>query len=139
MSCCPSFSLRHISSLYLFVCCILTYLLHTSFSFTLEGFIELTCIIKEFSFVRLREVDSCNRVHDFDECNICVDCRRYLAPKYASLGHLSDKVDVFNFGILYLEVLSSQQNIDKTRLVEEICLSNWVLHCTAFVKLCIFL
>jgi len=61
---------------------------------------------------------------------MCVECWGYLAPEYVLLGQLSDKVDVFSFGILCLEVLSGRPNIDKTRPLEEVYLSKWVLYCT---------
>nr|APU94847.1 leucine-rich repeat receptor-like protein kinase [Pohlia nutans] len=49
----------------------------------------------------------------------------YLAPEYASLGQLSEKVDVFSFGILVLEILSGRQNIDETKPLDEVYLSKW--------------
>ena len=57
-----------------------------------------------------------------------VGCRGYLAPEYASLGQLSDKVDVFSFGVLCLEILSGRRNIDETLPLDEIYLSNWVFN-----------
>nr|APU94858.1 leucine-rich repeat receptor-like protein kinase [Pohlia nutans] len=36
----------------------------------------------------------------------------YLAPEYATYGQLSEKVDVFSFGVLVLEVLSGRRNIE---------------------------
>lgn len=47
----------------------------------------------------------------------------YLAPDYASLSQLSEKVDVFSFGILCLEVLSSRRNIDESMPMDQINLS----------------
>lgn len=75
-----------------------------------------------------------NRVHDSDYCSMCIECRGYLAPEYASLGQLSEKVDVFSFGILVLEILSGRQNIDETKPLDEVYLSKWVLHYT-FLKI----
>lgn len=57
-----------------------------------------------------------------------------MAPEYASLGQLSEKVDVFSFGILVLEILSGRQNIDETKPLDEVYLSKWVLHYT-FLKI----
>ncbi|KAL4577864.1 hypothetical protein LXL04_013979 [Taraxacum kok-saghyz] len=36
----------------------------------------------------------------------------YTAPEYARHGHLSDKVDTFSFGIVILEIISSQRCTD---------------------------
>ncbi|XP_073389851.1 uncharacterized protein [Physcomitrium patens] len=49
----------------------------------------------------------------------------YLAPEYASLGQLSEKVDVYSFGVLCLEVLSGRRNIDETMPLDEVYLSKW--------------
>jgi serine/threonine protein kinase len=39
-------------------------------------------------------------------------CRGYLAPEYAIHGQLTEKVDVYSFGVLVLEVMSGRKNID---------------------------
>jgi len=49
----------------------------------------------------------------------------YLAPEYASYGQLSDKVDVFSFGVLCLEVVSGRKNINEKLPPDEIYLPNW--------------
>ncbi|CAK9258986.1 unnamed protein product [Sphagnum jensenii] len=36
----------------------------------------------------------------------------YLAPEYATRGQLTEKVDVYSFGVLVLEVMSGRKNID---------------------------
>jgi hypothetical protein len=40
-----------------------------------------------------------------------VYARGYLAPEYASYGQLSDKVDVYSFGVLCLEIVGGRRNI----------------------------
>lgn len=37
-------------------------------------------------------------------------CRGYLAPEYLFFGQLSEKADVFSFGVLLLELLSGRRN-----------------------------
>jgi len=39
-------------------------------------------------------------------------CRGYLAPEYAIRGQLTEKVDVYSFGVLVLEIMSGRKNID---------------------------
>lgn len=64
-------------------------------------------------------------------------CRGYLAPEYATLGQLSDKVDVYSFGVLALEVVSGRKNINFDVPISEAYLTDWVcifleqrcLHC----------
>ncbi|KAF3792430.1 putative tyrosine-protein kinase [Nymphaea thermarum] len=52
----------------------------------------------------------------------------YLAPEYAMRGHLTEKVDVFGFGVLALEVISGRPNADNTLDPKEIYLLEWAWH-----------
>jgi len=52
--------------------------------------------------------------------------RGYLAPEYATRGQLSDKVDVYSFGILVLEIISGRRNIDDSLPIDQIYLLDWV-------------
>ncbi|KAH9544888.1 hypothetical protein CY35_12G019600 [Sphagnum magellanicum] len=36
----------------------------------------------------------------------------YLAPEYATRGQLTEKIDVYSFGVLVLEIMSGRKNID---------------------------
>lgn len=49
--------------------------------------------------------------------NICM-IRGYTAPEYAIGGHLSEKVDIYSFGIVILEIISGRKcsdvNVDST-------------------------
>jgi hypothetical protein len=37
-------------------------------------------------------------------------CRGYMAPEYALRGQLTEKADVFSFGVLVLEIISGRKN-----------------------------
>ncbi|KAK8618654.1 hypothetical protein V6N13_132639 [Hibiscus sabdariffa] len=50
----------------------------------------------------------------------------YLAPEYAMRGHLTEKVDVFGFGVVALEVMSGRPNSDKRLADDRIYLLEWV-------------
>ncbi|KAJ0734099.1 putative protein kinase RLK-Pelle-DLSV family [Helianthus annuus] len=49
----------------------------------------------------------------------------YLAPEYAMRGHLTEKADVFGFGVLALEIISGRRNSDPTSEDEQIYLLEW--------------
>ncbi|KAB1216929.1 hypothetical protein CJ030_MR4G016058 [Morella rubra] len=52
----------------------------------------------------------------------------YLAPEYAMRGHLTEKADVFAFGVVALEVVSGRSNCDSTLGEEKIYLLEWAWH-----------
>ncbi len=49
-----------------------------------------------------------------------------MAPEYASRGQLSEKVDVFSFGVLLLEIVSGRKNIELNLNEEQAYLLEWV-------------
>ncbi|CAN6683891.1 unnamed protein product [Malus baccata var. baccata] len=50
----------------------------------------------------------------------------YLAPEYAMFGHLTEKADVFGFGVVVLEILSGRPNSYSNLDPEKISLLEWV-------------
>ncbi|KAF9689154.1 hypothetical protein SADUNF_Sadunf01G0062100 [Salix dunnii] len=49
----------------------------------------------------------------------------YLAPEYALRGHLTEKADVFGFGVVALEILSGRANSDSSLDDERVYLLEW--------------
>ncbi|KAF4379487.1 hypothetical protein G4B88_024935 [Cannabis sativa] len=49
----------------------------------------------------------------------------YLAPEYAMLGHLTEKTDVFAFGVVALEILTGRPNSDPSLAEEKAYLLEW--------------
>ena len=49
-----------------------------------------------------------------------------MAPEYAMRGHLTEKADVFGFGVVILEILSGRPNSDSRLDSEKIYLLEWV-------------
>lgn len=52
----------------------------------------------------------------------------YLAPEYAMRGHLTEKADVFAFGVVALEIISGRPNSDSSLETEKIYLLEWAWH-----------
>ncbi|KAG8066282.1 hypothetical protein GUJ93_ZPchr0004g38173 [Zizania palustris] len=50
----------------------------------------------------------------------------YLAPEYAMRGHMTEKVDVFAFGVVLLETLAGRPNYDNTLEEDKIYIFEWV-------------
>lgn len=56
---------------------------------------------------------------------VCLD-RGYLAPEYASFGHISTSTDTFSFGVVILEIISGRKNIDFVKPEGQNILLQWV-------------
>ncbi|KAG0603772.1 hypothetical protein M758_10G119500 [Ceratodon purpureus] len=54
----------------------------------------------------------------------------YMAPEYATRGQVSDKIDVFSFGVLALEVVSGRKNISFNGIssLALVCWTAWKLN-----------
>ncbi|GLJ49876.1 hypothetical protein SUGI_1060130 [Cryptomeria japonica] len=55
----------------------------------------------------------------------------YLAPEYAVRG-LTEKADIFSFGVLFLEIISGRQNLDLTVSLHRHFLLEWVYSVNAY-------
>lgn len=59
---------------------------------------------------------------------------RYLAPEYASSGKLTDKSDVFSYGVMLLELITGRRPVDKNQTYMEDSLVEWVSITTLLIS-----
>lgn len=51
---------------------------------------------------------------------------RYMAPEYASSGKLTEKSDVFSFGVVLLELITGRKPVDASQPLGDESLVEWV-------------
>ena len=54
-------------------------------------------------------------------------CSGYMAPEYALHGQLTEKVDVFGFGVLVLEIISGRKGRSLANEMEFLIEGVWLL------------
>lgn len=57
-----------------------------------------------------------------------------MAPEYAMRGYLTDKADVYSFGIVALEIVSGKSNTNYRPKEEFVYLLDWVNYSFLYLK-----
>ena len=60
--------------------------------------------------------------HKCSHYNKTILFRGYIAPEYALWGHLTDKADIYSFGVVALEIVSGKNNSSRKPENECVCL-----------------
>jgi hypothetical protein len=96
------------------------------------GMLCLFCATRNLSYGLGSNVHSCLSYNFIEPMSFLgQNCRPgYFSPEYAKSGQLTEKVDVYGFGVLVLEIVSGRKNTDFTLPKENVYLVEWV--CTSF-------
>ncbi|XP_024172025.2 G-type lectin S-receptor-like serine/threonine-protein kinase SD1-1 isoform X1 [Rosa chinensis] len=81
---------------------------------------EMNPKISDFGMAKIFEINQIEA-----NTNRVVGTYGYMSPEYARYGHFSEKLDVFSFGVLLLEIVSGRRNSSFYCLEHPVTLPGW--------------
>ena len=57
-----------------------------------------------------------------------------MAPEYATSGKLTEKSDVYSYGVVLLELITGRKPVDASQPIGDESLVEWVSHIIAFTN-----
>jgi len=88
-----------------------------------------TRVMGTFGWVKCCHISESSSIYDIIIQNSWLDFfffSRYMAPEYASCGKLTDRSDVFSFGVVLLELITGRKPVDASRPLGDESLVEWV-------------
>jgi len=88
---------------------------------------RLNALVADFGLAKLKKEEEENSHYS----TRTVGTLGYVAPEYALYGHLTNKTDVFSFGIILLELITARRALDSnSNVLEHFLISDWVVDMT---------
>ncbi|KAH6810023.1 hypothetical protein C2S51_027806 [Perilla frutescens var. frutescens] len=88
---------------------------------------DLNPKISDFGIAKLCEQNSLITLSDSNRHTHVCGTPGYIAPEYLQSGHLTNKVDVYSFGIVALEIVSGMNHLDYHPDPTFSCLMEWAI------------
>ncbi|KAL3582756.1 hypothetical protein D5086_017088 [Populus alba] len=100
---------------------------YVGFPSKLVSLLALHCYLRAISYVQVADFGLA-RLNDTTQTHVSTRVMGtfgYLAPEYASSGKLTDRSDVFSFGVVLLELITGRKSVDASQPLGDESLVEW--------------